>query len=516
MRKCPYCSCECDVAEVFCPKCGREMPAPYETAQTEDDGYDQGDFANPLPVRGAQPKLVDIATVPPEELAEITQQLANAGLAFAMHPDPQMPGFRDYVAQLGGVHILVREEDAPVAWQVLDRVQVPVTEQTILSGAEIIIGDTSFNPGTMVMARGKVLEILNFAMPDPENGAKYLDLSGHIIAAGYIDVHMHGLHGIDATGATTEQFIALAQTAAQYGLTGIVPTTYACPVATMAATLAAFRTAQASEYSGARLLGLHLESSFISPEYSGAQPKEFIFTPDSAEGVQLRALLADYADVVKIVTLAPELPGAIELTEELVALGIIVSLGHSGADYDTSIAAIEAGATMATHLFNRMPALHHRTPGLLGAALERDEIFAEFISDGQHLHPAIISIIITAKGGERCVMISDALPMTGNDDGPAIFAGENVITRDGAGYTATGKLLGSATALDGGLRYLVETVGWDLGEALAMTSATPAAALNRPDLGRLLQGATADLVVLNQELTPVLTIVEGVVVFDGR
>ncbi|MEI7833285.1 MAG: N-acetylglucosamine-6-phosphate deacetylase, partial [bacterium] len=468
MRKCPFCNSECDVAEVLCPACGREMPAPYETAETEDDGYDQGDFANPLPVQQtAGPKLVDVARIVPEELAMVTQQLANAGLAFALHPDPQMPGFRDYVAQLGGVHILVREEDAPAAWQVLDRAKVPAAEQTILSGAEIIIGEHSFNPGTIVLARGKVLEILNFAMPDPESGASYIDLSGYIISAGFIDLHIHGLHGIDATGASAEQFAQLAETAAEYGIIGITPTTYACSVDTLASTLAEYRTAQGQETGGAHLLGLHLESNFISPEYAGAQPREFIFAPNSPEGMRVRALLQEYADVIEIVTLAPELPGAMEVIAELREKQIVVSLGHSGADYNTSIAAIEAGATMATHIFNRMPALHHRAPGLLGAALERDEIFAEFIADGQHLHPAIISMLITAKGGERCALISDALPMTGMGDGPATFAGQTVTVRDGAVYSDD-HLMGSATAIDGGVRTLVETVGWDLGEALAL------------------------------------------------
>jgi N-acetylglucosamine-6-phosphate deacetylase len=298
------------------------------------------------------------------------------------------------------------------------------------------------------------------------------------------------------------------------GITALVPTTAACPADDLRRVLENVQQAHAEGEPGARLLGVHLESNFINPQYKGSQPLENIFTPADPQAEAVKALLDEYQDVVAIVTLAPELPGALELIPWLRARNIVVSLGHSAATYEQAIAAIHAGATRATHLFNAMSPLHHRNPGLVGAALERDEVFTEVVSDGVHLHPALISLIISAKGAERVVPVSDALAGAGTTAGEFTFGGKRVTVRDGVARLDDGTIAGSIVTMDQIVRLYVEQIGWDLGETLSMVSATPAMNLGFERLGRIAQGMFADLVVLDQHLDVAMTMVSGKVVYQ--
>jgi N-acetylglucosamine-6-phosphate deacetylase len=218
---------------------------------------------------------------------------------------------------------------------------------------------------------------------------------------------------------------------------------------------------------------------------------------------------------VGIVTLAPELDGALDLIADLVAHGHHVSLGHSGATYEQALAAIRAGARQATHLFNRMPPLGHRVPGLAGAVLEADEVFAELVCDGVHVHPAMMRVALAAKRPERIMAITDGTAGSGLPRGSrATLGGYPIQVRDAA-YLEDGTIAGSVLTMDRGFAKLVSEVGLSLVDAATVSSTTPARALGLQGFGVIAPGAAADLVVLNRELGVVQTWVAGTLAWEA-
>jgi N-acetylglucosamine-6-phosphate deacetylase len=459
MPKCQHCAGGYDVGDLVCPTCDRVLPDPTETWRGEV----------------------------PEGLGEAHEEASGADEAqTAMTP-------------------------AAALEAVLER--IPPHMVTILSGGDVFTGAEELDPGTVFLGAGRVIAVVEGAMDDPENGCHFLDVSGLIVTPGFIDLHCHGMLGIDVNSAGADALHALAAQAPQFGVTALSPTASACDERDLNLVLEAYRAAVEVDYPGARLLGLHLESGFINPSFAGAQPSTALLTLDSPAAASLKKLIdARKADVLRV-TLAPELPGAEALIRWLRERRILVSLGHSGASYAQASAAIDAGATTATHLFNAMAPLHHREPGLVGAVLECDDVFVELVCDGVHVHPAIISMVISAKGGERVLPVTDSLSAAGMGDGRYTLAGQTVIVRDGVARLADGTLAGGTSTMDAVLRMLVDVVGWDLGEAIGMVSATPALAMGRPDIGRLVPGAAADVVILDQDLQVVSTFVAGVTVW---
>jgi N-acetylglucosamine-6-phosphate deacetylase len=256
---------------------------------------------------------------------------------------------------------------------------------------------------------------------------------------------------------------------------------------------------------GARSLGLHLEGPYLNVEKKGAQPAAALHLPDLGE---LEEYLA--AGPVKKITLAPELEGAEALARRAVEKGVRVSLGHTNADYEQTRAAIAWGATHASHTFNAMRGLHHRQPGATGAILTSDEVYAEIIADFVHIHPAIVDLVVRAKGGERTVLVSDAVRATGLPDGSYEFGGQKVTLREGVCRLADGTLAGSTLALDQALRNVMSATGLSLVEALPMATRVPAASIGMADeIGSLAPGYRADVVLLDAELRVVMTLVGG-------
>jgi N-acetylglucosamine-6-phosphate deacetylase len=444
------------------------LPAPYDTQWSdvaEDDGYDTGEFPNTAPTGAAVP---EVSAFPPVELA------------------PQ------WLRQLP-----------------FDPAQV-----TILAGAEVFVSDEELNPGTVVVAGGQIVGIFDGALPDPRQGFSYMDLSGQMLAPGFIDVHLHGMMGIDTNDASPADFQRLAVEAAQRGITALLPTSVACSPDELSRVLLHLHAVREQGTQGARLLGLHMESNFINPQFKGAQPPSQIFSPDEPRAWAIREQIDAYAADIRIITVAPEIPGVLELIPWLLERKIIVSMGHSAASYEQALAAIDAGATHATHLFNAMSPLHHRLPGLVGAVLESSQVFAEMVCDGIHVHPAVLSMAITAKGADRVMPVSDSLRGAGLASGTFTLGGQHVTIRDGVARLDDGTIAGSITTMDAMLRLLVGHVGWDLAEAMLMMSTVPADGLGLAKLGRIAHGAAADLVVLDNELQVRTTLVNGKVVFQ--
>jgi N-acetylglucosamine-6-phosphate deacetylase len=395
----------------------------------------------------------------------------------------------------------------------------------VLSGAALVLADAVLSPGTLVVDGGRIADIRPDA-PSASHADSHFAFHGHYIVPGFIDVHVHGVEGIDTLDVRDDAVARIADRLPRYGVTAFCPTTIACAPGPLRGVLDQVRRARTTPSPrGARVLPAHLESNFINPEYSGAQPSDCLRSPQAALGSggsgrsQFSAsdILAEIERAtpdVGIVTLASELDGGIDLVKWLASRGHRVSLGHSGATYDQALDAIAAGARQATHLFNRMPPLTHRAPGLAGAVLQAEEIAAEIICDGFHVHPAMVRMAVAAKRPSRVMAITDATAAAGLPVGSAAMLGGQPIT---AGATtalrADGTIAGSLVTMDRAFQMLVGQAGLSLVDAATICATTPARELGLVGHGLLSTGAVADLVVLDAQLTVVQTYIAGQLVY---
>jgi N-acetylglucosamine-6-phosphate deacetylase len=328
-----------------------------------------------------------------------------------------------------------------------------------LAARRVLRPDGSLRPGAVVLEGGHVAAVLDDAGSHPPD---------RTLSPGLIDLQVNGLGRWDVWNG---DLAPLGAALAAAGTTSFCPTLTSRPLPDYAAWFAANPDAAPGE------LGVHLEGPFLSPHRAGAHRVEVLRPPDLA-------FLAKLPARVRLVTLAPELPGALEGVAALNARRVTVALGHSDAGYDEAVAAADAGAHLVTHVFNAMAPLHHRAPGLAGAALADDRLLPCVIGDGVHVHPAVLSLVLRAG---PAVLVSDA----------AATAGLRV--EDGAARLPDGKLAGSVITLADAVRTTVGA-GVPLGVALTAATRTPADAMGRPDLGRLVAGATADVVAFGPSL----------------
>jgi N-acetylglucosamine-6-phosphate deacetylase len=405
--------------------------------------------------------------------------------------------------------------------------------RTILSGADVVLPDHVIGPATLVIEHGVITEIASGVRPASDaNGETHVDVTGHLIVPGFIDVHVHGLEGHDTL--TGEDGIdAMARRLPRYGVTGFCPTSIACGPRALTLMLDSIRRARRAPARGAaRVLPAHLESNFINANYKGAQPLDCIRRPpgpgpndnDTGPAVDvdgsgdgeafsandLLGVIERYRAEVGIVTLAPEMPNALALTQRLVGAGHRVSLGHSGATFDEAMAGVAAGARHATHLFNRMTPFTHREPGLSGAVLQAEELAAEIICDGHHVHPAAVKLAIALKRAGRMMAITDGTAGSGLPLGSRVTIGHRPITvTETAAYLEDGTLAGSILTMDGAFRLLVRVVGCNVVEAAMMCATTAARELKLENRGVIAQGAVADLAVLTSNLEVARTYIGG-------
>jgi N-acetylglucosamine-6-phosphate deacetylase len=395
----------------------------------------------------------------------------------------------------------------------------------LLSGADLVLPDRVLAEATLALEGDRIVDVVSGLSRTPQSGSSteqslHFDLAGHYIVPGFIDVHVHGLEGTD-TLEGPDAIRTIAGRLPKYGVTAFCPTSLACAPAALRTMLEAVRRARTTRApGGARVLPAHLESNFINPEYKGAQPIECLRsprTPDPAPrttdtewtGDDILQEIADARPDVGIVTIASELEGALELIESLVGHGHHVSLGHSAATYGQALDGIRAGARQATHLFNRMPPVAHRAPGLAGAVLESDDVIAELVCDGVHVHPAMMRVALASKRPERIMAITDATAGAGLPAGSRTHIGGRPIRVAEAAYLDDGTIAGSVLTMDRAFAKLTAEVGLSLSDAAMVCSTTPARALGLQGLGVISQGAIADLVVLDRDLRVVQTWIAG-------
>ena len=390
----------------------------------------------------------------------------------------------------------------------------------VVSGGDLILAGRVVSEGSLIIDGGRITAIEPRRI-DPA-GATLVDATDCYVAPGFIDVHVHGLHGhdtLDGDGAVAR----IAALLPRYGVTAFCPTTVACIPDQLRAVLQQVRHARVTPVAGsARVLPAHLESNFINPEYKGAQPVDCLRHASDREGDgvysgrDILEVISACRPDVGIVTMAPELPGGIDLVRTLAAAGHRVSLGHSGSDYDTAIDAIEAGARHATHLFNRMTPMTHRAPGLPGAVLAREEVTVELICDGYHVHPSMCRVAVAAKGPEGVMAITDATAGAGLEQGSRTHLGGRPIEVGAqAAFLDDGTLAGSTLTMNRAFRNVVTSFGGSLVDAALLCATTPARTLGLSGFGVLAEGSAADLVVLDRAFNVVRTFVGGQMVWGA-
>ncbi len=325
-----------------------------------------------------------------------------------------------------------------------------------------------------------------------------LDASDCYVIPGLVDVHFHGCVGEDFSDATPDGLQAIADYELSQGVTYICPAGMTLPEKQLEKICRNTAAHRAKNAGGAEVVGVHLEGPFLSTAKKGAQNENFLHDPDID---MLHRLQEASENSVRLVTVAPEQPGAMEFIRDAVQNGITVSVGHTVADYETAMAAFEAGANHATHLYNGMPSIHHRSPGVIGAAFDSPGVQAELICDGVHIHGAIVRLTFQLFGAERMILISDSLRATGMPDGQYPFGGQEIEVHGNratiVGHPET--LAGSVTSLMGCLRQAV-AFGIPLADAVRACTYNPAQSIGIADrAGTLDIGKEASIVLLNKE-----------------
>jgi N-acetylglucosamine-6-phosphate deacetylase len=373
-------------------------------------------------------------------------------------------------------------------------------------------GEILENP-LLLVEQGRIVEIAARSGWQVPASATLADLGDTALAPGYFDLHIHGSAGNDVMDASSDALPAIERLLAQHGVTSYFPTTVTAPLDNILPALE--RLADAIEAAAnnkverrgrAVPLGIHLEGPFISHARRGVHAPELLL-PAKVDIFE-RFWQASRGQI-RMLTIAPEIEGAQELIASAAARGVCVSLGHSDADFATAESAIATGASHATHTFNAMRPLDHRSPGIVGAVLTDARLSADIIADGIHLDPAVVKLFARAKGPEQTVLITDATAAAGMPDGVYHLGSMQVEVKDGK-CMSDGKLAGSVLTMDLAVRNLARFAGWDLAHAVAAASRNPARVAGFRNKGVLAAGADADFVVLNAQGEVQRTFIGGV------
>lgn len=352
----------------------------------------------------------------------------------------------------------------------------------------------------LLVERGLIAEIRAQSTTAVPPNTQTVDLGDAILVPGYVDLHIHGAVGHDVMSADAAGLAAVEHFLATHGTTTYYPTTVTAPLDETLKALerlaTAIEDARSRVPSGrARPAGIHLEGPFLSHACRGVHPQKDLLTPS----LQIFDRMWEAAQgQVRFLTIAPELPGALEVIAEASRRGVCVSLGHSDADLEATQAAVEAGARHATHTFNAMRPLHHRDPGIIGQVLTDNRLSADIIADGIHLSPAIVRLFLDCKKADSAVLISDATAATGMPDG-LYRLGTLEVEVKGGRCLVDGKLAGSVLTLDRAVRNVMIFADWDLEQAVRLATLNPAQVAGLPDRGTLQPGAAADFVALDAE-----------------
>ncbi len=382
--------------------------------------------------------------------------------------------------------------------------QLALTKAAVLTPFNLIEEATILIDGKRIVAVGHIDSI------EIPSGFREVSLEGLFIAPGFIDQHLHGGGGAEVASGTTESLIETAKFHAAHGTTSFLATVISDSREKLEKIAKSYATLEEMDYKGAQCLGIHLEGPYISDEYPGIHSETHLRLPSVGEVSTLQRLSNGG---IKIVTMAPELPGALDVAETLANEGIISEIGHSAADFNQTLEAVSAGFKGVTHCFNQMTPFHHREPGIIGAALTRPELYVELIADGVHLHKATIDIVYRAKGPEGIILVSDAMSPAGLLDGYFHTSVGDLTSAMNVLRNEAGQLAGSVITLDKAIKNIIQYTDCTLSEAFRMATYNPARFLGiNKRKGSLYPGKDADLVIMTNDLEVIATMVNGEVI----
>ncbi|MGE5463539.1 MAG: N-acetylglucosamine-6-phosphate deacetylase [Syntrophothermus sp.] len=378
--------------------------------------------------------------------------------------------------------------------------------RTLLTGGTILTPDEVLPNHSLIIDGERIVDVRTDMSRLPDD--RVIDVTGLYVAPGFMDIHVHGAVGVDTMDATTEAIHRMGEEFARHGVTSFLPTTVAASSSDILQAIQSVASTPPST-TGARHVGIHLEGPYVNHEYRGAQPTQHI---RAAEEAEYKVWLD--SGQVRLITAAPEVDGVLDLIRAGQQSGVEFAAGHTNATYEQVLSAADLGLRQATHTFNGMPGLNHRTPGPVGAVLSDDRIWAQVIVDGVHVHPAVVKLLIKAKGMDRTILVTDAMRATGMPDGDYALGDQMVHVKDGVARTDRGGLAGSTLAMDQALRNVMEFTGLALVEALPMLTRVPAASIGlEHQKGQLAGGFDADIVVLDSSHQVRMTIVAGTIVY---
>jgi len=340
-------------------------------------------------------------------------------------------------------------------------------------------------------------------------GTEVLDAGGGYVLPGLVDIHIHGYLGQDASDGCYDGLREMARGVAANGVTSFLPTTMTVSYDELRQAFAQIRKLMeeslAPDWMGARALGVNAEGPFINPIRKGAQPAEFIRPGDAG-------FLREYADIIRVFTIAPEMPGNLECIREMASLGTLISMGHTDATYAQAMAGVEAGVRHMTHLFNGQGPLSHRDPGAVGVALADARISCELIADTIHIHPGLFGLIAKAKG-DQLILITDCTRAGGLGDGEYTLGGQSIFVEGARCRLADGTLAGSVMRFNEAVRNMWRHTGLPLQDVVRMATLNPARAIGADDAkGSLEAGKDADIAVVDGDIRVKATILGGRVI----
>lgn len=373
----------------------------------------------------------------------------------------------------------------------------------VLNNARVVLPDREIDRGSVVIEDGLIASVSD------DVSAGGLDLSGLVLLPGFIDVHIHGAVGVDVLDATSAELLSVSEYLASQGVTGWVPTFVPASDENYASAVAAISDVSAGGL-GARVVGVHYEGPFVNSAQCGALHTEYFKTYSRPEDLDF---LITPENGVRMITLAPEVEGGVELVRELNRRGWVISIGHTRASIDVLDNACEAGARHMTHFMNAMSPLHHRAPGPIAWGLLRDDVTFDVIADGIHLDPFMLRLLMKVKGERGVSLISDAIAAAGKGDGAYDIWGETITVKDGRTSNASGSIAGSVISMLDAVR-MMRSLGGSYVELAAIASLNPARLLGVDgECGSIEAGKRADLVALDESGNVKLTLVGGRVVF---
>jgi N-acetylglucosamine-6-phosphate deacetylase len=382
-------------------------------------------------------------------------------------------------------------------------------KKIVFTNAAVIKEDTILENGYVATAGKIITEIGSMEQYIPDaNALEYRFSKNYTIVPGFIDVHIHGANGADTMDGTQEALETIAKTLPKEGTTAFLATTMtASAEKTKKALKNAAAYCESQGYHQAELLGIHLEGPFISERRAGAQHPGYILNPDISLFDRWQNMAKD---AIRLVTVAPELEGGMQLVEHCKAIGVTASIGHSNARYDEALKAIQKGVTHCTHLFNGMRGLHHREPGAVGAVLLHEQVCCELISDGIHISPEIIKLVYRIKGKDGIVLVTDAMRAKCLGKGIYDLGGQQVTVDGKKAVLADGTLAGSILKMNNAVKNIIQFTGCSLIDAIHMATVNPAKQLGiYHRKGSIAVGKDADLVVLDDSLNVVMTFCRG-------